>query len=111
MRSAPRFADLEKGIATMRRRPTNKKPPANYVEPPADQPSGEEDESFNQRATFYFSEEQLLSLEVVMLKLRTEQRLKVGKSEIMRAALDFILEDYNLNKNNCWLVRRLQGKA
>ncbi|HEY9898423.1 MAG TPA: hypothetical protein V6D00_04510 [Pantanalinema sp.] len=94
----------------MRRRPTTKKPPADYVEPPAEALSGEEDEVFNQRATFYFSEEQLLSLEVVMLKLRTEQRMKVGKSEIMRAALDFILEDYNLNKNNCWLVRRLADK-
>lgn len=95
----------------MRRRPTNKRPPANYVEPPAEATAGEEDESFSQRATFYFSEEQLLSLEVVMLKLRTEQRMKVGKSEIMRAALDFILEDYNLNKNNCWLVRRLSDKS
>ncbi len=95
----------------MRRRPANKKPPADYVEPPAQTPGAEEDEVFNQRATFYFSEEQLLALEVVMLKLRTEQRMKVGKSEIMRAALDFILEDYNLNKNNCWLVRRLSGKA
>jgi hypothetical protein len=94
----------------MRRRPTTKKPPADYVEPPAEALAGEDDEAFDQRATFYFSEEQLLSLEVVMLKLRTEQRMKVGKSEIMRAALDFILEDYNLNKNNCWLVRRLSGK-
>lgn len=71
----------------------------------------EAEEIFNQRATFYFSENQLLSLEVVMLKLRTEQRLKVGKSEIMRAALDFVLEDYNQNKEWGWLVRRLTGKA
>ncbi|MGE5707036.1 MAG: hypothetical protein ACM3YO_01785 [Bacteroidota bacterium] len=70
-----------------------------------------QEELFNQRATFYFSEEQLMELEVVMLKLRTEQRLKVGKSEIMRAALDFILEDYNAHKADCWLVRRLTGKA
>lgn len=94
----------------MRRRPTAKKAPAAYVEPPAEAPVAEEDEVFNQRATFYFSEEQLLALEVCMLKLRTEQRMKVGKSEIMRAALDFILEDYNLNKGNCWLVRRLTDR-
>lgn len=94
---------------TMRRRPTAKKAPDNYVEPPANA-GGEVEEQYNQRATFYFSEEQLLALEVVMLKLRTEQRLKVGKSEIMRAALDFMLEDYNLNKENCWLVRRLTGR-
>jgi hypothetical protein len=96
---------------TMRRRPTAKKAPASYVEPPANVGSDEVEEQYNQRATFYFSEEQLLALEVVMLKLRTEQRIKVGKSEIMRAALDFVLEDYNLNKENCWLVRRLTGRA
>lgn len=94
----------------MRRRPTAKKTPDTYVEPSTETSAGAEDELFNQRATFYFSEEQLLALEVVMLKLRTEQRMKVGKSEIMRAALDFILEDYNTNKNNCWLVRRLSSK-
>lgn len=95
---------------TMRRRPTAKKAPANYVEPPASVGTDDVEEQYNQRATFYFSEEQLLALEVVMLKLRTEQRIKVGKSEIMRAALDFVLEDYNLNKENCWLVRRLTGR-
>lgn len=93
----------------MRRRPTGKKPPASYTEPSATSPDDEE--QYNQRATFYFSEEQLLALEVLMLKLRTEHRIKVGKSEIMRAALDFILEDYNLNKENCWLVRRLTGRT
>lgn len=94
----------------MKRRPTTKKVQSG-LEDPSDVPIvPEADETFNQRATFYFSEDQLLSLEVVMLKLRTEQRMKVGKSEIMRAALDFILEDYNVNKDRCWLVRRLQGK-
>ena len=93
----------------MKRRPTTRKAQSG-LEDAADAPAvPEADETFNQRATFYFSEDQLLSLEVVMLKLRTEQRMKVGKSEIMRAALDFILEDYNLNKDRCWLVRRLQG--
>lgn len=96
----------------MRRRPkTRTTTPTDYQEPPANRSALEDEEEYNQRATFYFSDEQLLELEVVMLKLRTEQRLKVGKSEIMRAALDFILEDYNINKENCWLVRRITGRA
>lgn len=96
----------------MRRRPkTRTTTPTDYQEPPANRAALEDEEEYNQRATFYFSDEQLLELEVVMLKLRTEQRLKVGKSEIMRAALDFILEDYNINKENCWLVRRVTGRA
>ncbi|MBU6427686.1 MAG: hypothetical protein KGR26_01625 [Cyanobacteria bacterium REEB65] len=94
----------------MRRRPKSGSLPGGYQEPPAAQPLGDEEEEFNQRATFYFSDEQLLKLEVVMLRLRTEQRLKVGKSEIMRAALEFILEDYDRHRENCWLVRRVTGK-
>ncbi len=95
----------------MRRRPKPRPNPVDYQEPPTSRTAVEEEEEYNQRATFYFSDEQLLGLEVVMLKLRTEQRMKVGKSEIMRAALDFILEDYNINKENCWLVRRVTGRA
>ena len=105
----------------MRRRPKAGPTPSGYQEPgsgsgaysePVGVPAAaDEEEEYNQRATFYFSEDQLLKLEVVMLRLRTEQRLKVGKSEIMRAALDFILEDYDHNRENCWLVRRITGKA
>ncbi len=96
----------------MRRRPKPLPTPKDYREPPPRQTAIEEDdEEYTQRATFYFSDNQLLELEVVMLKLRTEQKLRVGKSEIMRAALDFILEDYNINKDNCWLVRRFTGRA
>ena len=94
----------------MRRRPKSGPTPSGYQAPPVAPPLGEEEE-YNQRATFYFSEEQLMKLEIVMLRLRTEQRLKVGKSEIMRAALDFVLEDYDRNKENCWLVRRVTGKV
>ena len=94
----------------MRRRPKAGPSPSGYPEPTGT-PPGEDEEEYNQRATFYFSDEQLLKLEVVMLRLRTEQRLKVGKSEIMRAALDFVLEDYDKNRENCWLVRRITGKA
>jgi len=65
---------------------------------------------YQQRATFYFSESQLLALDVVMLKLRTERRFrKAGKSEIMRAALEFLLEQ-PLNEVEA-LVKRLGGVA
>ena len=65
------------------------------------------DDDFQQRATFYFNEEQLLKLDVVMLKMRTEQRVKFGKSEIMRAALDFIVQDFKLNVEESWVMQRL----
>ena len=64
----------------MKRRPTTRKASAGLEDAQDTPVTPEADETFNQRATFYFSEDQLLSLEVVMLKLRTEQRMKVGKA-------------------------------
>lgn len=96
----------------MRRRPKPGPASGGHQEPPPSPPAAvEEGAEYTQRATFYFSDDQLMDLEVVMLKLRTEQRLKVGKSEIMRAALDFILEDYDKNKEKCWLVRRVLNQG
>lgn len=46
---------------------------------------------YDQRATFYFSADQLLELEVRMLHIRTQQRVRVGKSDLMRLALDNLL--------------------
>lgn len=45
----------------------------------------------DQRATFYFAESQLLALEVLMLRLRTQHKCRAGKSDIMRLALDRLL--------------------
>lgn len=69
------------------------------------------DTEYKDRATFYFTPEMLLGLEVVMLKMRTEQGLKVGKSEIVRAALDFMVEDFNLNKGQSWIAQRLLAES
>lgn len=69
------------------------------------------DTDYDQRATHYFTNEQLLSLEVVMLKIRTEMGIKVGKSELMRAALDFIVEDFSLNKTRSWIAQRIKAEA
>lgn len=46
---------------------------------------------YTARATHYYSEEQLLALEVVMLKLRTKHKIKIGKSELARLAMDRML--------------------
>lgn len=69
------------------------------------------DANFDERATYYFSKEQQLKLEVLMLKLRTECELKVGKSELMRDALDFIVDDFNLNGKESWIYQRALART
>lgn len=83
--------------------------PTQPIKATADTPVLDE-QNYDQRATFYFSEEQLMSLEVAMLKVRTEHRLKVGKSEIMRLAIDQLLQDFEQNKEKSLLVRHFSAQ-
>ena len=73
-----------------------------------------ESAEFNQRATFYFSEEQLTKLDIIMLELRIGKngyKEKIGKSELMRAALDMLIEDYNSRGPNCWLIEQRKAAS
>ena len=63
---------------------------------------------FDQRATFYFSEDQLHELEVVMLQLRTEHRLKIGKSEIMRFGLGQVFAQAATPEARAELAKKLK---
>lgn len=74
--------------------------PAATVAPPAPE------DVYDQRATFYFSGQQLMDLEVLMLKLRTQYRLKIGKSEIIRAAFDALTADFEAKGDDSILVKR-----
>lgn len=65
------------------------------------------DEKFSVRSTYYFTEAQLLALEVVQLKMRTDEGSRVGKSDLMQAALDFIIADHKTNGSNSWVSRRI----
>lgn len=80
-------------------------PTATAEAKPAEVPAVPE-ENYDQRATFYFSGQQLMDLEVMMLKLRTEYRMKIGKSEIVRAAFDALLADFNANGTESIVVQR-----
>jgi hypothetical protein len=64
------------------------------------------EENYDQRATFYFSGQQLMDLEVMMLKLRTQYRMKIGKSEIVRAAFDALMADFDAKGDDSIIVRR-----
>ncbi|MBC7544016.1 MAG: hypothetical protein H7338_14920 [Candidatus Sericytochromatia bacterium] len=76
------------------------------AEAPAGHAVVEPVEIHDQRATFYFSGDQLMALEVLMLKLRTEYRLKIGKSEIVRAAFDALMADFEAKGADSIIVGR-----
>jgi hypothetical protein len=80
-------------------------PTADPAKAPATEPAIPE-EAYDQRATFYFSGQQLMDLEVVMLKLRTQYRMKIGKSEIVRAAFDALVADFESRGDDSILVKR-----
>jgi hypothetical protein len=64
---------------------------------------------FLERTTHNYSEAQLTHMHAVLLDAAGNLKIRIKKSDVMRAALDFILQDYDLNKENSWLVLRLQA--
>lgn len=80
-------------------------PTAEPAKTPAAAAPPEPEDAHDQRATFYFSENQLMNLEIMMLKLRTEHRIKIGKSEIMRTAFDALVADFEANGAESHVVK------
>lgn len=63
---------------------------------------------YTAKATFYFTPQQLLDMEQMRLTLITRYGLKADKSEIMRMALEYLIEDLDRQQHNSLLVKRLQ---
>lgn len=63
---------------------------------------------YTAKATFYFTPQQLLDMEQLRLTLITRYRLKVDKSEIMRLALEFLIDDLQVNQHDSVLVQRIR---
>ena len=63
---------------------------------------------YTAKATFYFTPQQLLDMEQMRLTLITRYGLKADKSEIMRLALAYLIEDLEQQQQNSLLVKRLR---
>lgn len=44
-----------------------------------------------ERMTYYLRQDQIDGLDILMLKLRIEKRIRLGKSELARLAMDWLL--------------------
>ena len=72
------------------------------------QPPPREISKFTAKATFYFTPQQLLDMEQLRLTLITRYGIKADKSEIMRAALAYLIDDLEAKQHDSLLVTRLR---
>jgi hypothetical protein len=62
----------------------------------------------DEKVTFYCTGEDLLSLERARLRLRSEHGIAADRGRIVRAALSYLLEDYEARGEDSILFRKLE---
>ena len=61
----------------------------------------------DEKITFYCTGEELMALERARLKLRAEHGVAADRGKIVRAALGYVLEDFDARSDDSILLRRL----
>jgi hypothetical protein len=61
----------------------------------------------DQKVTFYCTSEDLLGLERARLRLRSEHGVAADRGRIVRAALAYVLEDFDARGDDSILLRKL----
>ena len=65
----------------------------------------------DEKVTFYCTGDDLMALEQARLKLRSGQGIAADRGRIVRAALGYVLEDFDARGDDSILVRRLEGEG
>jgi hypothetical protein len=78
-------------------------PPAETEAPSQSRKAPKHDE----KITFYCTGEDLMGLERARLKLRAEHGIATDRGRIVRAALAYVLEDFEARSDDSILLRRL----
>lgn len=60
-----------------------------------------------EKVTFYCTAADLMAIEQTRLKLRAEHGIAADRGKIVRAALDYVLEDFEARADDSILIRRL----
>ncbi len=60
-----------------------------------------------EKVTFYCTAADLMAIEQTRLKLRAEHGIAADRGRIVRAALDYVLEDFEARADDSILIRRL----
>ena len=61
----------------------------------------------NEKVTFYCTREDLMALERTRLRLRSEYGRSADRGKIVRAALSYVLEDFEARGEDSLLLRKL----
>ena len=64
-----------------------------------------------QKVTFYCTGDDLVALERARLQLRSEHGVAADRGRIVRAALSYVLEDFEARGDDSILLRRLEGAS
>jgi hypothetical protein len=78
-------------------------PPETSTELEAERRGPKHDE----KVTFYCTSDDLLALEKARLRLRSEHGVAADRGRIVRAALGYVLEDFEARGDDSLLLRRL----
>ena len=78
-------------------------------DPAADDEAARRGPKHDEKVTFYCTGEDLLALEKARLRLRSEHGLAADRGRIVRAALSYVLEDFDARGDDSVLLRRLSS--
>ncbi len=88
------------------RAPQEDKAKLQVAEPPA-QALGRKAPKHDEKITFYCTREDLMALEKTRLSLRADYGVSADRGRIVRAALAYVLEDFEARGEDSILLRRL----
>ena len=74
---------------------------------PAVDPGGRKAPKHDEKVTFYCTAEDLMQLEKARLSLRSEHGVAADRGRIVRAALAYVLEDFEARSDDSILLRQL----
>ncbi len=73
----------------------------------AEETAGRKGPRHDEKVTFYCTRDDLMALERARLKLRAEHGVGADRGRIVRAALAYVLEDFEARSEDSILLRRL----
>ena len=80
---------------------------ASEPETVSQQPQAKKAPRHQEKVTFYCTSDDLMALESTRLKLRAQYGVSADRGKIVRAALGYVLEDFEARGEDAILVRRL----
>jgi hypothetical protein len=89
-------------------RQVDKSPKLQVADDPANSASEERKAPrHEEKITFYCTSDDLMAIERARLKLRAEHGIAADRGKIVRAALGYVLEDFDARAEDSLLLRRL----